>query len=120
MNGLIACTPSGMPRFSIVSSSAAEVPPRRHSSMNAATSGRRCATVAASGCSAATAMKVAPYTVSGRVVKTRSGGCSPYSSVASIPKSMSVPSERPIQLRCIVLTGSGQSMLSSSSSSSSQ
>ena len=35
-----------MPRFSTVSSSAVEVPPRRHSSMNAATSSRRSATIA--------------------------------------------------------------------------
>ena len=67
-------------------------------------------------------MNVAPYTVSGRVVKMRNGGGAPPvagASGSSIGKSISVPSERPIQLRCIVLTGSGQSMSSSSSSSSS-
>ena len=60
LKGLTASRPSGMPRLSIVSSSAAVVPPRRHSSMNAATSPRLSATSAASGCSAATAMNVAP------------------------------------------------------------
>ena len=60
LKGLTAFTPSGMPRLSIVSISAAVVPPRRHSSTNAATSPRRAATVAASGCPAATAMNVAP------------------------------------------------------------
>jgi hypothetical protein len=53
---------------------------------------------------------VAPNTVSGRVVKTRIGP-------APVGKSMCAPVERPIQLRCIVLTDSGQSIFSRSSSS---
>ena len=52
---------------------------------------------------------MAPNTVSGRVVNTRIGP-------ASVPKSMCAPVERPIQLRCISLIGSGQSRPSRSSS----
>ena len=48
-------------------------------------------------------MNVAPQTVSGRVVNTSIG------SPDSVRKTRSAPSERPIQLRCIVLTRSGQS-----------
>jgi hypothetical protein len=46
--------------------------------------------------------------VSGRVVNTRIGP-------AAVPKSMCAPVERPIQLRCISLIGSGQSSVSRSS-----
>ncbi len=56
-------------------------------------------------------MYVAPNSVSGRVVYTRS--LSPVDSV----KSTSAPSERPIQLRCCVLTRSMKSTCSSPSSS---
>ena len=56
-------------------------------------------------------MKVAPNTVSGRVVNTSS----------DLPVSMSndnrAPSDRPIQLRCIDFTRSGQSTVSRPSSS---
>ena len=48
-------------------------------------------------------MKVAPNTVSGRVVKTRIGS----TPSASTGKSISAPSERPIQFVCISLIGSG-------------
>ncbi len=48
--------------------------------------------------------------MSGRVVKTRIGP-------ASLPKSTWAPRDRPIQLRCMVLTFSGQSSRSRSSSS---
>ena len=48
-------------------------------------------------------MNVAPTTVSGRVVKTRIGAASS----ASVGKSISAPSDRPIQFVCIALIGSG-------------
>ena len=48
--------------------------------------------------------------MSGRVVNTRIGP-------AAVGKSMCAPTERPIQLRCMTLTGSGQSSSSRSSSS---
>ena len=54
-------------------------------------------------------MKVAPNSVSGRVVNTLSGP-------ASVAKCTVAPVERPIQLRCMVLTDSGQSTRSRSSS----
>jgi len=57
-------------------------------------------------------MKVAPHSVSGRVVNTT------ISSPVSVGKVTSAPSERPIQLVCIVLIASGQSMPSKSSNSS--
>ncbi len=69
-----------------------------------------------SGCSGAITKNVAPYSVSGRVVKT---GMSTSSS--SIRKRISAPSLRPIQLRWIVIVRSGheppsgRSKLSSSS-----
>ena len=67
-----------------------------------------------SGCSGASTMKVAPNTVSGRVVKTRIGS----TSSASTAKAISAPSDRPIQFVCISRIGSGQSMPLKSSSSS--
>ena len=60
-------------------------------------------------------MKVAPNSVSGRVVNTRSGSSSP-----STAKSTNAPSERPIQLRCMARTRSGQWPSSSAMSSSSR
>ena len=63
-----------------------------------------------SSCSGASTMYVAPKTVSGRVVNTRIGP-------ASVGKSMCAPVDRPIQLRCMALTFSGQSSVSRSSSS---
>jgi hypothetical protein len=48
-------------------------------------------------------MKVAPCSVSGRVEKTVT-----FSARPSISKSMSAPTERPIQLRCICMTFCGQ------------
>ncbi len=56
----------------------------------------------ASAESAATTKKVAPNSVSGRVVKTRTGSSRP-----TIRKSTEAPVERPIQLRCMVRTGPG-------------
>ncbi len=55
-------------------------------------------------------MNVAPKSVSGRVVKTVIGP-------AVEAKSTRAPSERPIQLRCIVLIESGHSIVSRSSMS---
>ncbi len=66
------------------------------------------------GCSGANTMKVTPNTVSGRVVNI--GMVSPVSTMLNL---MMVPSLRPIQLRCIILTDSGQSRSSRPSSSSS-
>jgi hypothetical protein len=57
-------------------------------------------------------MYVAPNRVSGRVVKTRMVAFS----TAGTSKSTSAPCDRPIQLRCMSLTGSGQSTSSRSSS----
>ena len=59
-------------------------------------------------------MYVAPQIVSGRVVNTEMVSPPPTSS-----KSNSTPSERPIQLRCMVLTASGQPIVSSPARSSS-
>ena len=69
---------------------------------------------ATAGCSGASTMKVAPNRVSGRVVKTRIGA----TPSASTAKSISAPSDRPIQLVCIKRIGSGQSIFEKSSSSS--
>ena len=63
-------------------------------------------------------MKVAPKRVSGRVVKT-SIGCSDPSAAVAV-KVTCAPSLRPIQLRCMALTLSGQSSTSRSSSSRSE
>ena len=57
-------------------------------------------------------MNDTPKTVSGRVVKKRTS----LPGWPSTGKASSAPSERPIQLRCISLIGSGQSMPSRSSS----
>ena len=57
----------------------------------------------ASGESAAMTKKVAPYSVSGRVVNTVTGSSRP-----STGNRISAPSERPIQFRCISSTRSGQ------------
>ena len=63
-----------------------------------------------SGCSGARTMKVAPNSVSGRVVKTRSVSPPGWWSSAAVSKSISAPSERPIQFVCWMRIGSGQSM----------
>jgi hypothetical protein len=85
---------------------------RRAAATYASTSARRSSVVSrsTSGCSGARTMKVAPNSVSGRVVKTRIGS----TSSGSVGKSISAPSERPIQFVCIALIGSGQSMPSKS------
>ena len=68
-----------------------------------------------SGCSGATTMKVAPKTVSGRVVKT-SRASSPPSAVTT-GKATRAPWERPIQLRCMGLTSRASRPASRSSAS---
>ncbi|KAG1435709.1 hypothetical protein G6F55_014300 [Rhizopus delemar] len=107
-----------MPRFSWVSSSASDTPPCFRSASIAASSGLFFAACSASGCSAAIDTKVTPITVSGRVVNTRSGSSTPPST-SRTSNWISRPSERPIQLRCMVLTDSGQPSSSSRPSSSS-
>ena len=70
-----------------------------------------CATSSLSG---ASTMKVTPKTVSALVVNMVTGMClSPH----TVSKTISVPSERPIQLRCISLRESLQSRESSDASS---
>src|SRR5947209_16361841 len=53
-------------------------------------------------------MNLAPNSVSWRVVKTSSSSCAFGVVEGSSAKRMSRPSERPIQLRCITRTFSGQ------------
>ena len=60
-------------------------------------------------------MYVAPNSVSGRVVKISMVFCEPSTAVTR--KCTRAPSERPIQLRCCSLIGSGQSSRSRSASS---
>ena len=74
--------------------------------------------VATSGCSGARTMNVAPNSVSGRVVKTRRASPPGWCSSGATVKSISAPSDRPIQLVCIVRIGSGQSRPVKSSNSS--
>src|SRR5262249_9784365 len=64
------------------------------------------------GCSGASTMNETPKTVSGRVVKKRTS----LPGLAATGNASSAPSLRPIQLRCCNLIGSGQSILSRSSS----
>ncbi len=108
--------PVGMPFFSICASSASTTVPRLHSSMNEASSGFVFAAKAAMGCSAATAQKVVPISVSARVVNTQSVFFSLFSSYG---KPMRTPSDLPIQFFCISLTCSGQPSMPSSAPSSS-
>ena len=90
--------------------------PRRHSSTNAASAASLRAACAASGCSAATATKVTPISVSARVLNTFSWRASPSSVYGN---AIVTPSLRPIQFACIVRTRSGQPSSRSTSSSSS-
>ena len=105
------------PRFSAVSSATSEVPIARHSATKAAASGLAAAAAAASGCSAATARKDMPNSVSGRVVKTSTSSCP--ATGASRAKRTRAPSLRPIQFDCMVRTRSGQRSSPFSASSSS-
>ncbi len=74
--------------------------------------------------SAATTQNVAPWRVSGRVVNTVtvrpevSSGSAPSAGAPSITNFTCAPSERPIQLRCMASTRSGQWPSSSPMSSS--
>jgi hypothetical protein len=63
-------------------------------------------------------MKVAPNSVSGRVVNTRRRSPPAWWSDGAVSKSISAPSDRPIQLVCWSLMGSGHWMPLKSSSSS--
>ena len=74
---------------------------------------------ATKGCSGATTMKVAPNSVSGRVVKTSMTSSAPARDPAArvTGKRTDAPVERPIQLRCMILTFSGHSTRSRSSAS---
>jgi hypothetical protein len=63
-------------------------------------------------------MNVAPKSVSGRVVKTRSSSPPAWCSDGAVRKTISPPSDRPIQFVCMTRTGSGNSIPLKSSSSS--
>ena len=63
-------------------------------------------------------MNVAPNRVSGRVVKTRISSPPGVCALGAEVKTISPPSDRPIQFVCWTLIGSGQSMPLKSSSSS--
>ena len=63
-------------------------------------------------------MKVAPKSVSGRVVNTRNSSPPAWCSSGAVVKTTSAPSDRPIQLVCMSRIGSGHSMLEKSSISS--
>ena len=117
MKGCRTRKPVSKPRFSACSIAASEVPAERHSAMKPAAPGSRAAAAAASGCSAATARKLMPKSVSGRVVKTSTSGMP--STGCSSAKRTRAPSLRPIQFACIVRTRSGQRSNPSSASSSS-
>ena len=86
----------------------------------ASTSARRSGAVSAatSGCSGARTMNVAPNSVSGRVVKTRSSSPPAWCGDSAVSNTISAPDDRPIQLVCMIRTGSGQSRPVKSSSSS--
>ena len=63
-------------------------------------------------------MNVAPNSVSGRVVKTRSSSPPAWWSDGAVRKTISPPSDRPIQFVCWIRIGSGNSIPPKSSSSS--
>ena len=89
--------------------------------LKASTAALRSSLVSSStrGCSGETTANVMPKEVSGRVVNTASGSTSlrAFPSPSAIGRPNSVPSERPIQWRCMTLTFSGQSTVSMSSRS---
>ena len=127
MNGLTTDEPVKAPRLARLAEPDSDI---RSMSVEAAARARSAATSSAcsgvvssstSGCSGATTAYVMPNEVSGRVVKTRRASRSPPSdpSRPSTTRSNSAPSDRPIQLRCMVLTRSGHSSSSSPASSSS-
>ncbi len=111
--GFTAWTPRGMPSRVSACSRLVRGVVRRVSSI-ASISGLAppaLASVGTSGCSAANTKNVTPHSVSGRVVKTSTA--SPVSAISNVTLA---PCERPIQLRCIVITRSGHSSDSMSSS----
>ena len=112
--GLTTSRPSGTPVF-WRSSSARSSAVARADSLTYSRTACSCSVPSARrstiGCSGARTKKVAPKSVSGRVVKT---GKSISSS--SQRKITSAPSERPIQFRCIVTTFSGHDSSRSKSS----
>ena len=117
LTGLIAYRPLKTPVFgrsvACRSISEADLVFSRYASNSA-----RCSSVTSSAAreaSGATTKKVAPYRVSGRVVKTRTGSSRP-----STRKSTHAPDDRPIQLRCMASTRSGHLPSSGSMSSSSR
>ena len=63
-------------------------------------------------------MNVAPYSVSGRVVKTRSSSPPAWCGDGAVSNTISAPVDRPIQFVCMSRMGSGHSMPEKSSSSS--
>ena len=63
-------------------------------------------------------MNVAPKSVSGRVVKTRSSFPPSWCGAGAVVKTISPPSLRPIQFVCMTRIGSGKSIPEKSSSSS--
>jgi hypothetical protein len=63
-------------------------------------------------------MNVAPNSVSGRVVKTRSSSPPAWWADSAVLNTTSAPDDRPIQFVCMIRMGSGQSMPSKLSSSS--
>jgi hypothetical protein len=63
-------------------------------------------------------MNVAPNSVSGRVVKTRSSSPPAWCAEGAVVNTTSAPSDRPIQFVCMMRICSGQSMPSKLSSSS--
>ena len=99
-------SPVSKPSFSCVSSSAAVVPPCLQRSTNAAASGLAAAIACAIGWSAATATKLAPKIVSGRVVNTSTLSMPPV--LADSAKRKVRPWLLPIQFSCISRTFSGQ------------
>ena len=111
MPGFRAWPPVNTPVFSR-SPTLRDTRSRDATAVRYATTSARCSAVtnwSTSGCSGASTMKVAPNSVSGRVVKTRIG------SPAVAANSISAPSLRPIQLRCAVAVVSDQSIFDGSS-----
>ena len=111
LTGLIASAPRATPVFSRSVDSRSISVALRACSTYLSTSRRREGGVseATSGCSGASTRNVAPKSVSGRVVKTVIGSPPGWWSVGAVSKTISPPSERPIQFVCIALIGSGQS-----------
>ena len=104
-NGCTTLIPVSKPIFGAVSISSSEVPDFAHSARNAATFGSP-ASARASGWSGAMPAKLAPISVSGRVVKTSSRSNPAGAPLVSKPNCS--PRLLPIQLRCMVRTFSGQ------------